>query len=84
MSCQGGCIEGRSGPRQNSKMQYLIKTKKGEYATQDRDLGLAASWSTDESKAHVFTAERAKFWLARMNAYVPGHAMLVEVFTAAQ
>lgn len=60
-------------------MKYLIKTKNNEYATQDADLGLKTSWSTDVKNAHAFTEERANFWMRRLNAYAPGHAILVPV-----
>lgn len=60
-------------------MKYLIKTKNNEYATKDADLGLKTSWSTDKEEAHVFTEERANFWMRRLNAYAPGHASLISV-----
>jgi hypothetical protein len=58
---------------------YLIKTKNGEYAAQDSDLGLKTSWTTDEKRAFRFTEERAAFWMRRLNAYSPGHAEMVPV-----
>jgi|GEM_PF-5968734 len=63
------------------KTTCIIKTKKGTYASNDRDLGLACNWTTDKSAAMRMDKATADRLMRGLNILIPGHASIEEIET---